>query len=78
MIFINNSRRKEIKDIVSRLEDCQNDLESVISDEEDVMYNLEEKFSETERYQNICDIVDNLNSSNDILSDAIRSLNSYE
>lgn len=60
------------------MEDCQNDLESVISDEEDVMYNLEEKFSETERYQNICDIVDNLNSSNDILSDAIRSLNSYE
>lgn len=75
---MNNSRRKEIKDIVSRLEDCQNDLESVISDEEDVMYNLEEKFSETERYQNICDIVDNLNSANDILSDAIRSLNSYE
>ena len=60
------------------MEDCQNDLESVISDEEDVMYNLEEKFSETERYQNICDIVDNLNSANDILSDAIRSLNSYE
>lgn len=77
-MFINNSRRKEIKDIVLRLEDCQNDLESVISDEEDVMYNLEEKFSETERYQNICDIVDNLNSANDILSDAIRSLNSYE
>lgn len=75
---MNKARRKEITDIVSKLESCRDDLDSVISDEEDAMYNLEEKFSETERYQSICDIVDNLNNARDSLSDVITELESYE
>lgn len=75
---MNNARRKEIAGIVTRLESCNEDLSAVISEEEDVMMNLEEKFSETDRYQTICDIVDNLNDAHYALSDVITSLQSYE
>lgn len=73
---MNNTRRKEIKSIIERIEELQSeiadlgaDIEAIHSDEEEYMDNIPENFQQSDRYYNAEAACDNLQSAIDGLEE---------
>ena len=46
---MNNDRRNRIRKLISQLEDIQNEIENILSDEQEAFDNMPEGFQESER-----------------------------
>ena len=68
---MNDTRRKNVKGILARLQECSYEIDDIISDEEDARDSTPECFQSTERYEKIEDAIDSLESASDSLSEAI-------
>lgn len=73
---MNNSRREEINDIISKLEIIRDDLEeigydidSLLTEEQDDFDNIPDNLELSERYENAQDALDNLTEANDTMED---------
>lgn len=71
---MNKARRKEIENIVEKLEELQSDIESVLSDEQDYLDNIPENLQGSERYETAEMAVDELQSAYDTIEDVISAL----
>lgn len=69
---MNKIRRKELSEIIDRIQAITNDLENILSEEEDYRDNMPENLQSSEKYEtsdNACsfmqDAIDNLNEAMD-------------
>lgn len=84
---MNNTRRKDIKKLIEKLEDLQADmsvlleeLEDIRNEEQEAFDNIPDNLQETERYEKAENAVDNLNEAYDefeTMRDGIDDIISY-
>ena len=72
---MNNNRRKQIRDLVSKLQDLKSDLESILQDEQEYRDNMPENMQDGERAQQSDECIGQLECANDELDSAIDNLN---
>ena len=68
---MNKKRRAQICSIINAISEVQGDLEDVYTEEESCRDNIPENLQNTEKYDDMCDIVDSLENAINILSEAI-------
>lgn len=71
---MNNKKRKRALRCIELLKTIQNDITSLIEEEEESMENMPENLQCSETYLNMEDAVENLNKSVDHIEDAIDCL----
>ena len=71
---MNNTRRKEIKQLMSILEKVNANLENLQAEEEGAMAAIEENFSGTDRYEKMEECSELLGNAMDDISTAITEL----
>jgi hypothetical protein len=72
---LNNERRKQINEIVSKLNQCVIELENIRDAEDESRGNMPENLQNSERYSYSEECSDALYTATDCLSDAIDELN---
>ena len=75
---MNKERRMKLVEAESLLDRAKDIVEDVQSEEEDVLSNLEENFSGTDRYAQIESNVENLQELQDTIDEAIDQIQSIE
>lgn len=71
---MNDTRRKQIKSILARLQECSYEIDDILDDEEDARDSTPERFVSTERYEKIENAIDRLESASEGLGDVIEYL----
>lgn len=71
---MNNSRRKQIKEIVSRLDELKTQIEDIQSAEGDSRDNIPESLCDSEMYSTSEDASESLGSAVDSIDEAVSSL----
>lgn len=71
---MNNTRRKQIKNIISKLSDIKNEIDDIAVDEEDCLDNIPENLQESERYEKSEAALENLNDALDTVDELIEYL----
>lgn len=68
---MNKMRRKKVADLMNRLSDLKDELDSIIEDEQEYVDNAPCSFQGTERYEEAEGALGNLNDAANILGDAL-------
>lgn len=71
---MNNTRRKEINAIISSLETIKDDIDSIMSDEQDYLGNIPENLQSSERYEAAESAVDSLQEAMDNIDSVLENL----
>mgnify|MGYP003571417425 CR=1 FL=1 len=71
---MNKARREKISDIVSKLQDCRSELETIQTEEDDSRYNMPENLEGSQRYTESEEASDALDSANSDIENAINTL----
>lgn len=71
---MNKQRRKEIQEIMEKLEEIKTDLEAVWNDEQYYMDSIPENLMGSERYEKAEEAVSNLEGAYDNLDEALEQL----
>lgn len=71
---MNRDRRKLLKEAIQYLQKAQTIIGDVLSDEEDTFNSLSEYFPDSERAEASEAAIDSMESADDLISDAISSL----
>ena len=71
---MNNTRRKQLDELISKIEDVKVELESIMSDEDEYRDNMPESLQESERYQNSEDASSSMEGAMEALDEAIEKL----
>ena len=68
---MNKIRRKQLQEIIDRIEDLKSDLEALKEEEEEYRDNMPENLQSSERYELADEACNNLNYAFDDLEDAV-------
>lgn len=68
---MNNVRRKQLQQIIDRIEDLKSDLESIKEEEEEYRDNIPENLQGSERYEMADEACNNLDYAFDSLEDVV-------
>lgn len=71
---MNNTRRKEINAIISSLETIKDDIDNIMSDEQDYLDNIPENLQGSERYETAESAVDSLQEAIDNIDSVLENL----
>lgn len=71
---MNNTRRKQLNELISKIEDVKVELESIVADEEEYRDNMPESLQESERYQKSEDASGSMEEAMELLDEAIEKL----
>lgn len=71
---MNKSRRKELQRIIDQLEDLKDNLESIMSEEEDYRDSIPENLQGSARYEKADDACGSLDDAISSLEDAVSSI----
>lgn len=78
---MNNKRRKNIAEIISQLNSLSEKVENILSDieivkdeEEECLENIPENLQESERYNQVEEAADNLNTAYDMCQDVVGNI----
>ncbi len=78
---MNNKRRKNIAEIISKLNSLSEEVENILSDieivkdeEEECLENIPENLQESERYNQVEEAADNLNTAFDVCQDVVGNI----
>lgn len=72
---MNKQRRKELNEIINKLSELRDDLESLTSEEEECYDNMPENLQYSEKGERIEAAVESLNDALDSIDNAIDSIN---
>ena len=71
---MNKQKRGRLAEAVAKLEGASGIMQSVLDDEQESLYNLGERFSETEKYQAMEEIAETLEEQIDTLNGVIETV----
>lgn len=57
---MNNTRRKSIQNVISRIEELKEDLETILDDEQEYLDNMPENLQESSRAETAQEAIDNM------------------
>jgi phage shock protein A len=75
---MNNERRKRIADVVSKLEEAKEELDSLRDEEQEAYDNTPESLQESDRGYAMQEAIDNLESACNSVEEAVDTLNGIE
>lgn len=75
---MNKARRKALDEVISKIEEAKELLESLQAEEEEYRDNMPENLQGSERYEAADAAVDNMSSAVDALDEAISSIESAQ
>ena len=71
---MNKERRKQIAEIITKLNDLRQGVETLKGDEEDALDNLPDSFRETEKGERMEEIISNIEEAGGYIDEAITCL----
>lgn len=71
---MNNTRRKQIQNIINKLLDIKNEIDDLVIDEEDCLDNIPENMQDSERYKKSEVALENLSNASDTVEEVIEYL----
>lgn len=72
---MNNTRRKSIQNVISRIEELKEDLETILDDEQEYLDNMPENLQESSRAEAAQEAIDNMEMVVNSLDECIDTLN---
>lgn len=75
---MNNERRKRIANVISKLEEAKEELDSLRDEEQEAYDNMPESLQESDRGYAMEEAVDNLESAYNSVEEAVDTLNGIE
>jgi DNA repair ATPase RecN len=73
---MNKKRRTELREVISKLDDCRTAIDMILSEEADCLGNMPENLEYSEQYEKMEEVVDNLEEALDEIDSVIDSLES--
>jgi hypothetical protein len=75
---MNSIRRKQLEDLIPKIEALKTSLENILSDEQDAFDNMPENLQNSTRYEMAAEACDNLCDAVDLLDEAKENVNNKD